>query len=77
MVAPALLICLFAVGVFAAGASASGATPRARRAEMFNWAAFGKATQDALGLRYMKGDGIGLQLPERAVLATFGGFSTT
>src|SRR5207253_2294713 len=50
MIVPALLICAFAVGIFAAGAVRFWRDTQGSPGDMVNLAAFGRASKDALGL---------------------------
>jgi citrate/tricarballylate utilization protein len=63
MVIPPSLISLFVLGVFATGVFRFWRDTRGSPEEMFSWAAFSKATSDAFGMRYMKGDGTGCTYP--------------
>jgi len=63
MVVPAALICLFALGVFGAGAVRFWRDTRGSPSDMVNAAAFWRAIRDAFGLRYLRGDGSGCNYP--------------
>lgn len=63
MVVPPSIVSLFALGVFAVGAFRFWADTRGSAEEMFSWPAFAKASADAFGMRYMKGDGSGCNYP--------------
>ena len=64
MVVPPSIICLFVLGVFAVGAMRFWRDTKGSPEEMFSWPAFAKATSDAFGMRYMKGDGSGCNYPD-------------
>ena len=63
MVVPPSIICLFVLGVFAVGAVRFWRNTRGSPEEMFSWPAFAKASADAFGMRYLKGDGSGCTYP--------------
>jgi citrate/tricarballylate utilization protein len=63
MTVPPSIIALFALGVFATGVFRFWRDTKGSPEEMFSWAAFNKATADAFGMRYMKGDGSGCTYP--------------
>ena len=64
MTLPAMAISLFALGIFATGAVRFWRDTRGSPEEMFSWAAFSKASADAFGMRYLKGDGSGCNYPD-------------
>jgi len=64
MVVPPSIISLFVLGVFATGAFRFWADTRGSPEEMFSWPAFAKASADAFGMRYMRGDGSGCNYPD-------------
>ena len=64
MTIPPSIISLFVLGVFAVGAVRFWSDTRGSPEEMFSWPAFAKATADAFGMRYMKGDGSGCNYPD-------------
>ena len=64
MVIPPSIILLFVLGVFAVGALRFWRDTRGSPEEMFSWPAFAKASADAFGMRYLKGDGSGCTYPD-------------
>jgi citrate/tricarballylate utilization protein len=64
MTLPALAIWLFIVGVFVVGAVRFWRDTRGSPDELLDFAAFKKATADAFGMRYLKGDGSGCNYPD-------------
>jgi citrate/tricarballylate utilization protein len=64
MVAPAIAICLYAFAVFCMGAVRFWRDTRATPGDIIDIGALGKATGDAFGLRYLKGDGSGCNYPD-------------
>jgi citrate/tricarballylate utilization protein len=64
MTLPAMAMSLFAFGVFTVGAFRFWRDTRGSAEEMFSWAAFSKASADAFGMRYLKGDGSGCTYPD-------------
>jgi citrate/tricarballylate utilization protein len=64
MVLPALVISLFVVGVFVVGALRFWRDTRGSPDELVDRGALQKATADAFGMRYLKGDGSGCNYPD-------------
>jgi citrate/tricarballylate utilization protein len=64
MVLPASAMSLFVLVVFVAGALRFWRDTRASPEELVDWAAFKKASADAFGMRYLKGDGSGCNYPD-------------
>jgi citrate/tricarballylate utilization protein len=64
MVLPAAAISLFVFGVFVMGAIRFWRDTRGSPDELVDWAAFKKASADAFGMRYLKGDGSGCNYPD-------------
>ena len=64
MTAPFMLMSLFALGVFAIGAFRFWRDTQGSPREMVDWDAFVRATRDAFGLKYLKGDGTGCNYPD-------------
>ena len=64
MVLPAAAISLFVFAVFVAGAFRFWRDTRGSPDELVDWAAFKKASADAFGMRYLKGDGSGCNYPD-------------
>jgi citrate/tricarballylate utilization protein len=64
MVLPAAAISLFVLGVFVSGALGFWRDTKGSPDELVDWAAFKKASADAFGLRYLKGDGSGCNYPD-------------
>jgi len=64
MVLPAAAISLFVLGVFTAGSLRFWRDTSAAPGDLMDWAAFKKASADAFGMRYMKGDGSGCNYPD-------------
>jgi len=64
MVVPPSIISLYVLGIFAAGAMRFWRDTRGSPEEMFSWPAFAKASADAFGMRYLKGDGSGCTYPD-------------
>jgi citrate/tricarballylate utilization protein len=64
MVAPASIISLFVLVLFGVGAVRFWRDTGGSATDMVSWAAFQKATADAFGLRYLKGDGSGCNYPD-------------
>jgi citrate/tricarballylate utilization protein len=64
MVVPPSIVSLFALGVFSVGVVRFWRDTRGSPEEMFSWAAFSRATADAFGMRYLKGDGSGCNYPD-------------
>jgi citrate/tricarballylate utilization protein len=65
MVLPAAAIWVFVVGVFVVGAYRFWRDTKGSPDELVDWAAFKKATADAFGMRYLKGDGSGCTYPDQ------------
>jgi citrate/tricarballylate utilization protein len=63
MVVPPSIISLFVLGVFSVGVFRFWADTRGTPGEMFDLSAFLKASRDAFGMRYLKGDGSGCNYP--------------
>jgi citrate/tricarballylate utilization protein len=64
MVAPASAISVFVLVLFGIGAVRFWRDTGGSATDIVSWAAFQKATADALGLRYLKGDGSGCTYPD-------------
>jgi citrate/tricarballylate utilization protein len=64
MVAPALLIVLFAAGVFWLGVARFWRDTRAGLSDLVNPSALANATGDVFGLRYLRGGGDGCNYPD-------------
>ena len=64
MTLPAMALSLFALVVFSCGVFRFWRDTRGSPEEMFSWAAFSKASADAFGMRYLKGDGSGCTYPD-------------
>jgi citrate/tricarballylate utilization protein len=64
MTTPAMLICLYALGLFAAGAVRFWRDTRGSPGDMIDRHALARATRDAFGLAYLKGDGSGCNYPD-------------
>jgi citrate/tricarballylate utilization protein len=64
MTIPPSIISLFALGIFTTGVFRFWRDTKGSPEEMFSWSAFMKATTDAFGMRYMKGDGSGCNYPD-------------
>jgi citrate/tricarballylate utilization protein len=64
MTGPAMAISLFVLALFSVGVFRFWRDTDGSPRELFDWAAFSKATRDAFGMRYLKGDGSGCNYPD-------------
>jgi citrate/tricarballylate utilization protein len=64
MIAPAIAICVYAFAVFCIGAVHFWRDTHATPGDAIDFGALGKATGDAFGLRYLRGDGTGCNYPD-------------
>lgn len=65
MTLPFMALSLFALVLFAAGTLRFWRDTRGSPSELVDWAAFTRATRDAFGLAYLKGDGTGCNYPDQ------------
>ncbi|MGE3268963.1 MAG: tricarballylate utilization 4Fe-4S protein TcuB [Chloroflexota bacterium] len=64
MTGPAMAISLFVLVLFSIGAVRFWRDTQGTPGEMVDWDAFMRATKDAFGMRYLKGDGSGCNYPD-------------